>query len=95
MSLIDDAYIGILEPALIEEIKAVATLRTFQSGETIMDIGQYIRAMPLLLSGAIKIMREDEKEGELLLYYLEKGETCTMSIACCIGNKKSEIRAQA
>jgi CRP/FNR family transcriptional regulator len=51
--------------------------------------------MPLLLSGAIKIMREDEKEGELLLYYLEKGETCTMSIACCIGNKKSEIRAQA
>ncbi|MCT1532797.1 Crp/Fnr family transcriptional regulator [Sphingobacterium daejeonense] len=95
MSLIDDAYIGILEPALIEEIKAVATLRTFQSGETIMDIGQYIRAMPLLLSGAIKIMREDEKEGELLLYYLERGETCTMSIACCIGNKKSEIRAQA
>ncbi len=95
MSLIDDAYIGILGPALIEEIKAVATLRTFQSGETIMDIGQYIRAMPLLLSGAIKIMREDEKEGELLLYYLEKGETCTMSIACCIGNKKSEIRAQA
>ncbi|VTP94840.1 Crp/Fnr family transcriptional regulator [Sphingobacterium daejeonense] len=95
MSLIEDAYIGILEPALIEEIKAVATLRTFQSGETIMDIGQYIRAMPLLLSGAIKIMREDEKEGELLLYYLEKGETCTMSIACCIGNKKSEIRAQA
>ena len=95
MSLIENAYTGILEPALIEEIEAVATLKTFQAGEIIVDIGQYIRAMPLLLTGAIKIMREDEKEGELLLYYLAKGETCTMSIACCVGNKKSEIRAQA
>ena len=95
MSLIETAYTGILEPALIEEIEAVATLKTFQTGEIIVDIGQYIRAMPMLLTGAIKIMREDEKEGELLLYYLEKGETCTMSIACCIGNKQSEIRAQA
>ncbi len=95
MSLIENAYTGILEPALIEEIEAVATLKTFQAGEIIVDIGQYIRAMPMLLTGAIKIMREDEKEGELLLYYLEKGETCTMSIACCIGNKQSEIRAQA
>lgn len=95
MSLIENAYTGILEPALIEEIEAVTTLKTFQAGEIIVDIGQYIRAMPMLLTGAIKIMREDEKEGELLLYYLEKGETCTMSIACCIGNKQSEIRAQA
>lgn len=95
MSLIENAYTGILEPALIEEIEAVATLKTFQSGDIIIDIGQYIRSMPLLLTGAIKIMREDEKEGELLLYYLAKGETCTMSIACCLGNKKSEIRAQA
>jgi len=95
MSLIENAYTGILEPALILEIEAVATLKTFKTAEIIVDIGQYIRSMPLLLTGAIKIMREDEKEGELLLYYLEKGETCTMSIACCIGNKKSEIRAQA
>ena len=95
MGVVDDAYTGILEPALIEEIKAVTTLKTFQSGEVIIDIGQFIRSIPLLLSGAIKIMREDEKEGELLLYYLEKGETCTMSIACCVGRKKSEIRAQA
>ncbi len=95
MSLIENAYTGILEPALIEEIEAVATLKTFQTGDIIIDIGQYIRSMPLLLTGAIKIMREDEKEGELLLYYLAKGETCTMSIACCLGNKKSEIRAQA
>lgn len=95
MSLIETAYTGILEPALIEEIEAVATIKSFEVGDIIVDIGQYIRSMPLLLSGAIKIVREDEDRGEVLLYYLAQGETCTMSIACCMGNKKSEIRAQA
>lgn len=51
--------------------------------------------MPLLVSGAIKIMREDYDEGELLLYYLEKGDTCAMTMACCIGDKQSDIRAIA
>ena len=95
MSEIANAYQNVLEPALIEEIEAVAIMKTFQAGEIIIDIGQYVRAMPLLIEGAIKIVREDIQEGEILLYYLAKGETCTMSIACCVGNKKSEIRAQA
>jgi len=95
MSLIETAYTGILEPALIDEIEAVATIKSFEVGDIIVDIGQYIRSMPLLLTGAIKIVREDEDRGEVLLYYLAQGETCTMSIACCMGNKKSEIRAQA
>ncbi|QBQ40209.1 Crp/Fnr family transcriptional regulator [Sphingobacterium psychroaquaticum] len=95
MSLIHKTFAGLLEPALIEEIDQVATLKVFQEGDVIVDFGQYVKMMPLLLQGAIKIMRLDETEGELLLYYLEKGETCTMSIACCVGDKKSEIRALA
>ncbi|MCY4780453.1 Crp/Fnr family transcriptional regulator [Sphingobacterium sp. UT-1RO-CII-1] len=95
MDLIQQAFFGILEPALIEEIEDVATVRFFNEGDIIIDFGQYIKVMPLLLEGAIKIIRQDEDEGELLLYYVEKGETCTMSIACCVGDKKSEIRAQA
>jgi len=58
-----------------------------------MDIGQYIRSIPLLLSGAIKVLREDEEGDELLLYYLEQGETCSVTMACCMGQTKSEIRA--
>ena len=60
-----------------------------------MEIGSYVRVMPLLLAGAIKILREDDEGDELLLYYLEQGETCSMSMACCMGSKKSEIRAIA
>ena len=51
--------------------------------------------MPLLISGAIKILREDEHGEELVLYYLEKGDTCAMTLSCCMGQTKSKIRAVA
>jgi len=81
------------EPPLLEEILAGGKLMEYQSGELIMDIGNYVRSMPLLLSGAVKILREDEEGDELLLYYLEQGETCSVTMACCLGQTKSEIRA--
>lgn len=93
--LLTDAYSGIFEPALIEEISAVANIIDFEEGDRLIEIGQYIRQMPLLITGAIKILREDKVEGELLLYFLEKGDTCAMTLACCMGQTKSEIRAIA
>ena len=81
------------EKPLIDEIMEEGRLMEVPAGETIMDIGQYIRSMPLLLSEAIKVLREDEEGDELLLYYLEQGETCSVTMACCMGQTKSEIRA--
>ncbi|MCR9226064.1 MAG: Crp/Fnr family transcriptional regulator [Flavobacteriaceae bacterium] len=81
------------EQSLIDEILQEGRLMEVPAGETIMDIGQYIRSIPLLLSGAIKVLREDEEGDELLLYYLEQGETCSVTMACCMGQTKSEIRA--
>lgn len=83
------------EPDLIEEIAQTGKLHEIAAGETIMDIGNYVRAIPLLLNGAIKVLREDEEGDELLLYYLEEGETCSVTMACCLGQTKSEIRAIA
>ena len=51
--------------------------------------------MPLLLSGAIKVLRVDENGDELLLYFLEPGDTCAMTMSCCLGHTKSEIKAIA
>ncbi|MBS9462848.1 Crp/Fnr family transcriptional regulator [Flagellimonas sp. 389] len=83
------------EKPLIEEIIEVGKIIEVSAGDTIMEIGNYVRAMPLLLEGAVKVLREDEEGDELLLYYLEQGETCSMSMACCMGATKSEIRAIA
>jgi CRP/FNR family transcriptional regulator len=83
------------EDELLEEISLVGVFKEVAAGEKIMEIGDYIKGMPLLLSGAIKIMREDDDGDELLLYYIERGDTCSMTMACCMGNTKSEIRAVA
>lgn len=83
------------EDALVDEIIEVGTYRDVSAGSSIMEIGDYVRSIPLLLSGAIKILREDEDGDELLLYYLEPGDTCSMTLACCMGDSRSEVRAIA
>lgn len=88
-------YGKLFSEALIQEINEVGTLVEIEAGVTFMEIGSYIKGMPLILSGAIKVLREDEKGDELLLYYLEKGETCSMTLSCCMGITKSEVRAIA
>jgi CRP/FNR family transcriptional regulator len=93
--LLHQTYGSIFEEALLNEIEQVALLKEFNEGDVIIDFGDKILKMPLLLSGAIKILREDFDEGELLLYFIEKGDTCSMSMTCCIGETKSEIKAVA
>ena len=93
--LLKENYGYLFEEALIAEIEAVSYLQDFKEGDILIDSGDYIKQMPLLINGAIKILRDDNDEGELLLYFLEKGDTCAMSMVCCFGNSKSEIRAIA
>jgi len=95
MTAIEQAFQGLFEKELLREMEELASVQTFLPGEIILDFGSYIKMMPLLISGAIKISREDLDEGELALYFLEQGDTCAMSIACAVGHKKSEIRARA
>jgi CRP/FNR family transcriptional regulator len=93
--LLKQTYGYLFEDKLIEEIVETSLLRDFKEGDILIDFGDSIRKMPLLISGAIKILREDFDEGELLLYFIEKGDTCAMTMACCLGETKSEIRAVA
>ncbi|MEG0187625.1 Crp/Fnr family transcriptional regulator [Algoriella sp.] len=92
---IEATYPSEFEDELLNEIDNLGTLVEFKANDILIDLNQYIKGMPILLSGAIKIMREDFDEGELLLYFLEKGDTCAMTMACCLGNKQSKIKAIA
>ena len=93
--LLTESYGYIFEEALIEEIVKVASYKEFKADDYLIEIGDYIKTMPLLLNGAIKILREDENGDELLLYFLERGDTCAMTLTCCMGQSKSRIRAIA
>ena len=90
-----EQYGNIFEEELINEIVQVGTFKEVPEGYKLIEIGDYLRGMPLLISGVIKILREDDDGDELLLYYLERGDTCSMTMACCMGDTKSEIRAIA
>ena len=90
-----DNYGHLFEDELLNEIKQVGTFKEVPEGFKMIDIGNYVKAIPLLISGAIKILRQDNDGDELLLYFLEKGDTCAITLSCCLGQTKSEVRAIA
>lgn len=88
-------YGHIFEEELLNEINQVAVFKEISEGAKMMEIGEYIKSMPLLVSGVIKVLREDDNGDELLLYFLENGDTCAMTLNCCMAQTQSEIRAIA
>lgn len=88
-------YGHLFEDELLEEINNVGVFKEVSKGFILIEIGSYIRSMPLLVSGAVKILRMDDKGDDLILYFLERGDTCAMTLSCCMGQTKSEIRAIA
>lgn len=96
LKLLHQKFPDLAELALQKEIAQVGMLKHFSEGEVIMNFGSYVKLVPLLVKGSIKVVREDEEDGrELLLYYLNTGETCSMSFSCCMMNKQSDIRTTA
>ncbi|NVK53368.1 MAG: Crp/Fnr family transcriptional regulator [Flavobacteriaceae bacterium] len=88
-------YAHLFEKELFEEILSVGEYKKVEEGEELINIGSYIKFMPLIISGAIKILREDDNGDELVLYFIEQGDTCAMTITCCLGQTKSKIKAIA
>lgn len=80
---------------LLGAIEKNGHLFSVDDGEMLMDIGDTMQFMPILLDGAIKVLREDEEGDELLLYFLESGDTCAMTMSCCMGDRKSKVRTIA
>ena len=90
---LEERFHSIFEPQLINEICGKGKMRSFKPDEVIVDIGTLITQMPLVISGSIKILTEDDKGDELLLYFLELGETCAVTLNCCTRKTKSTVRA--
>ena len=83
----------LFEPELINEICTCSNVKTYKEGTTLMDIGQKLTHMPLVISGSVKVLKEDKEGNELLLYYLELGDTCAVTLSCCTKPTKSAIKA--
>ncbi|MFD3001961.1 Crp/Fnr family transcriptional regulator [Pontibacter toksunensis] len=85
----------ITDPLLLEELEKKGKIQEFEPGQAIIEPGQYIQIVPIILEGSVKVMRTDELGHELLLYYIEGGDTCAVSLTCCSTSSTSDIKAVA
>ncbi len=92
---LEDYFSEIFEKELIDEIVDLGIFRTIASGETLIDIGDNMTHVPLILKGAVKIIREDKNGDDIALYFLERGDTCAISFINCINKSRSMFRGIA
>ena len=76
-----------------DELLAVGKVMEVQAGTVLMNVGDYIKVIPFLMEGLLKIYREDDNGNEILLYYIKSGESCVISITASLKNEKSSIKA--
>ena len=90
-----DKFSEFFEPALLAELEQKSMIMEVKSGDILLNVGQTIRAMPLLASGVVKVSRINDDGQELLLYYVKEGESCAMTFNCCMMAQTSVIKGAA
>lgn len=81
-----------LNPALAEAIEAASPIKDIDKDTVILREGQYVKVIPIVLEGLIKVFSRFE-DRELLLYYIRPQESCIMSFAASLKNEPSKIIA--
>jgi CRP/FNR family transcriptional regulator len=89
MSATDSLFQSLLK----DEVSTYGQLKKFPAGSVIQQEDSYIKAIPLVLNGSLKVMRTDTDGHEILLYYIIPGESCIMSFLGGIHNETSKIKA--
>jgi len=80
---------------LSEKLNELGFVKSFKEGDVILNENAYIRSIPIVRQGNIKVMRTDDDGRELLLYYIKPGESCIMSFLGGIHQDTSKIKAIA
>lgn len=93
--IIDEKELFFTDLALKREIIQQARVRNFHQDHVITQPGDEILFIPIVLSGCLRILRQNDDGQEVFLYHLYPGQTCAMSLTCCQSGKKSMIKAIA
>lgn len=82
-----------INSTLLQRLKKEGTIKTFPPDAVIIDEHDFIKNVPIVLNGSIKVIKLDEEGREILLYYIKPGESCVMSFLGAACNRTSKIRA--
>lgn len=77
---------------LIQEIEKIALFDTFTKETVILKEDSYVKFIPLVVSGLVKVYKEEENGNEVLLYYIKPGESCIMSIMAADKNVPINVK---
>jgi len=81
-----------LNATLVSKIQEVSILKEIPKSTEILREGQFIKVIPIVLNGLIKVYTRHE-DRELLLYYIQPDESCIMSFSASIKNEPSQVFA--
>jgi CRP/FNR family transcriptional regulator len=84
---------SIFHSLLKNEVATYGQLKKFPAGSVIQQEDSYIKAIPLVLNGSLRVMRTDHNGHEILLYYITPGESCIMSFLGGLHNETSKVKA--
>ena len=93
--LVDTAGRVQLDDDLMKELSERSKYVHLDPNEVLIEVGQTVNYVPLVVSGILKVSRIDESGNELLLYYVNPKESCAMTFTCCMQQHPSEVRAIA
>jgi len=88
-------YSSLFESALIKEIEEKSIIFTASAGQGLIKMGQPITVVPMMLSGTLKVSRENEDGQELVLYYVKAGQGCAMTFSCGMMSQLSQVKGTA
>lgn len=77
------------------ELEKKGVLKRVSAGEVLLKERANIRSIPIIISGSLKVLQEDENGTELFLYYVNAGESCVMSLFGSLHNDVSKIKVIA
>ena len=89
----DKKILSFLRPELVDQIARESAVEKFPKGTEILREQQYVKVLPIVISGLVKVYsRFDEKE--LLIYYIEPAQSCVMTFYAALKNTPSKVFAK-
>lgn len=85
--------LSIFNEALVQDLLEASQLAEVASHTELLREGQYIKVIPIVLEGLVKVYTRHE-DRELLLYYIQPSESCIMSYSASLKNTPSHIYAE-
>ena len=81
-------------PELVENLIQHSIHKTYKAGSIILNENSYIRSIPIVIKGTLKVIRTEDDGREILLYYIKSGESCIMSFLGGLHNETSKVKAE-